>query len=561
MTTMARWDTTLWSASVLARAGLLRPCLPDQALGMGLALRRYGLSTAAIYAVGAARSSRRPALIDGQGTLSFGELDDRTANVAAGLVAGGVRPGDRVAVLCRNGRGFVQATVGLAKTGADAVFLNTGMAGPQLAQVFAAEGASAIILDEEFGPAAAGLGPAVPRITVAQIERLAVGPRRRPPAPDHSGGQIILTSGTTGTPKGAQRSRSGGIGPLVSLLSAVPLRRGDVTYVAAPLFHAWGFAHLVLAGVLGSTLVVAPRFDPEATLRAIEEHQVTALVVVPVMLQRIMDLPESTRSAYDTSSLRVAVSSGSALPGGLATRFMDAFGDVLFNLYGSTEVAWVSVASPADLRAAPATAGRPPRGTVVKLLDRRDEEVAPASGRRGRIFVGHDLLFSGYTGGGSKSMVDGLMATGDTGHFDDRGRLFVDGRDDDMIVSGGENVFPSEVEEVLLRHPARGRRVRDRRGRPAMGAASAGVRGGAGRRCRGCGVGAGGAGGCGWGAVGATSEGVGGAGGAGGATSEELQALVRATLASYKVPRDVVFVDELPRNATGKILRRRLAGW
>ncbi|MDQ6617437.1 MAG: AMP-binding protein [Actinomycetota bacterium] len=521
---MGRWKKAAWSAGVVARAGLVRPYLPDQLLGMGLALRRYGLSAASMYAVGAARSSRRAAVVDEGGTLSFGEIDDRTGNVAAGLADRGVKAGDRVGVLCRNHRGFAEATVGLSKAGAEAVFLNTGLAGPQLAQVLAREGGRAVIFDEEFLGAVAGVDPAVLRIPVAEIDQLATGPRRRPPVPRQPGEAILLTSGTTGPPKGAHRSGPTGLGPLIALLSALPLRRGDMTYVPAPLFHAWGFAHMALAGVLGSTLVLRRRFDPEATLRLIEEQDVTVLAAVPIMLQRILDLPEATRSAYDTSSLRMVAASGSALPGGLATRFMDTFGDVLYNLYGSTEAAWVSIASPADLRAAPATAGRPPRGTVVKLLDGDDREVGP--GQRGRIFVRNDVLFAGYTGGGTKPHVGGLMATGDTGHMNESGLLFVDGRDDDMIVSGGENVFPSEVEDLLLEHP---------------GIADVCVVGVAddrwGQRLRACVVPA-----------------------APGVNAEEVKDLVRSRLASYKVPRDVVFLDELPRNATGKILRRQLSG-
>ncbi|MDQ1376938.1 MAG: hypothetical protein QOE15_1111 [Acidimicrobiaceae bacterium] len=524
MAAMGRLERAAWSASVLTQAGLVRPYLPDQLLGMGLALRRYGLSAASLYAVGAAQSSRRPALVDEQGSLSYGELDDRTGNVAADLAERGVVAGDRVGVLCRNHRGFVEATVGLSKVGAQALLLNTGMAGPQLAQVVAREGASSLLLDEEFLATADDLGPGVPRIVTEEIAWAAGGRRRRPPAPERCGGQIILTSGTTGTPKGAHRAGPSGLAPLVSLLSTVPLRRGDVTYVAAPLFHAWGFAHFALAGLLGSTMVLRTRFDPEAALRLIDEHRVTVLAAVPIMLQRIMDLPAATRSAYDTSSLRVAVVSGSALPGGLATRFMDSFGDVLYNLYGSTEVAWVSVASPTDLRAAPATAGRSPRGTVVRLLDGEGEPVAP--GTPGRIFVGNDLLFSGYTGGGTKPVIGGLMATGDTGHFNDQGLLFVDGRDDDMVVSGGENVFPSEVEDLLLQHPA------------IAEACVVGVPDEQwGQRLRAC-------------LVGAPSRAL---------TADEVKAFVRGALAGYKVPRDVVFLDELPRNATGKILRHQLA--
>ncbi len=517
---MVEFGTAAWSAAVLARAGLLRPYLPDQVLGMGLAVRRYGLSLASLYAVGAARSPRHLAVVDDHGALSFGAMDDRTGTIAAGLADRGIEAGDRVAILCRNHRGFIDAAVGLAKLGADAVMLNTGLAAPQVVEVMAREGASAVILDEEFGyVAAAGT---VPWILTAELEELAAGRRRPPPAPPRSGGQIILTSGTTGPPKGAHRSRPGGLAPLVALLSAVPLRSGDVTYVPAPLFHAWGFAHLALAGLLGSTLVLRPRFDPEATLQLIEQRRVTVLAAVPVMLQRIVDLPEATRAAFDLSSLRVVVVSGSALAGDLATKFMDAFGDVLYNLYGSTEVAWASIASPADLRAAPATAGRPPRGTVVKLLADNDEEVS--AGQRGRIFVGNDLLFAGYTGGGSKPVVSGLMATGDVGHFDERGRLFVDGRDDDMIVSGGENVYPLEVENLLLTHPGVAEvcvvGVPDERW---------------GQRLRACVV--------------PGDETV---------SAEQLREYVKSRLATYKVPREVVFVIELPRNATGKVLRRQL---
>ena len=187
-------------------------------------------------------------------------------------------------------------------------------------------------------------------------------------------------------------------------------------------------------------------------LALIEEHQASALVVVPVMMQRMLELPEQTRKRYDTSSLKVVAVSGSALPGELSTRFMDAFGDVVYNLYGSTEVAYATVASPADLREAPGTAGRLLLGTTIKLVDSGGEEVP--EGEVGRIFVGNPLLFTGYTGGEDKDRLGDLVASGDLGRFDAQGRLFIEGRDDEMIVSGGENVFPAEVEELLSKHPA-----------------------------------------------------------------------------------------------------------
>ena len=261
---------------------------------------------------------------------------------------------------------------------------------------------------------------------------------------------VILTSGTTGTPKGANRKQPDSMEPLAAMFSKIPLRAHETTVIAAPMFHSWGFAHFTLALPLASTLVLPRRFEPEATLRAIAHHRASALAVVPVMLQRIMELPPETIARYDLSSLRIISASGSVLPGELATRVMDTFGDVLYNLYGSTEVAWATIATPQDLRAAPGTAGRPPLGTVVKLLDADGREVAP--GERGRIFAANEMVFEGYTGGGGKEIVGGLMSTGDMGHFDAAGRLFVDGRDDEMIVSGGENVFPREVEDLLADH-------------------------------------------------------------------------------------------------------------
>jgi fatty-acyl-CoA synthase len=202
---------------------------------------------------------------------------------------------------------------------------------------------------------------------------------------------------------------------------------------------------------------------------------------------------------------------------------MDVFGDVVYNLYGSTEVAWATIATPEDLRAAPGTAGRPPLGTVVKLLDGDGHEVKPGDG--GRIFVANELVFEGYTGGGSKEIVGGLMSTGDVGHFDAGGRLFVDGRDDEMIVSGGENVFPREVEDLLADHE----QVEE--------AAVIGVDDDEfGQRLKAFVVPRNGA----------------------ALSADMVKGYVKENLARYKVPREVVFLEELPRNATGKVLKREL---
>jgi acyl-CoA synthetase (AMP-forming)/AMP-acid ligase II len=294
--------------------------------------------------------------------------------------------------------------------------------------------------------------------------------------------------------------------------------------IAAPMFHSWGFAHFTLGMGLSSTLVIKRKFEPEAILSLTAQHEATALAVVPVMLQRMLELPVETLQKYDLSALRVIAASGSALPGELATKTMDAFGDVLYNLYGSTEVAWATIATPSDLRAAPGTAGRPPRGTIVKLYDENGEPVTKP-GETGRIFVANEMLFEGYTGGGGKAVIDGLMATGDVGHFDDGGHLFVDGRDDEMIVSGGENVFPREVEDLMADHDA------------IDEVAIIGVSDDQfGQRLKAY-------------AVKTKGKKV---------SEDDLKAYVKKNLAGYKVPREIVFMKELPRNATGKVLKREL---
>ncbi len=519
----------------LARAGMIRPERPDR-LVRGLdALRRWGPTIAGGYAAAAARRPDATALIDERGLLRFAEVEQRANAVARGLSAAGVGPGDGVAILARNHRGFIDATAGVAKLGANALFLNTMFAAPQITDVCEREQPVAIIHDEEFrelvAPACEGRlrfvawadepdpdGAPTLEDLIGRHDGASLEP---PPEP---GRVVILTSGTTGTPKGAQRKQPDSVAPIAALLDAIPLKAGGTTVIAAPMFHSWGMAHFLIGLSLGSTLVLRRRFDPEDALADIAYNQATALAVVPVMLQRIMELPGEALHGHDASSLEVIAVSGSALPGELALRVMDRFGPVLYNLYGSTEVSWATIAGPEDLRAAPGTAGRAPHGTVVKLLSDDGREVP--QGTTGRIFVGNDMAFDGYTGGGGKEIIAGLMSTGDVGHMDSEGRLFVDGRDDEMIVSGGENVFPREVEDLLADHP------------DVVEAGVVGVPDDEwGQRLR---------------AVVVLTPGA-------AVEADELQGYVKRNLARYKVPREVLFADELPRNATGKVLKRVLA--
>ena len=532
-------STKALTVRTLIGCGMFGPARPDKLVRAIKAIKDWGPTTAAGFTASSIRYPNDVAIIDEAGTLTFGEVHRRTNALAHAWSDEGIVEGDNVALLCRNHRGFVEAMVACSKLGAHALFLNTAFAAPQLAEVCAREQLRAIVYDEEFEQLIAGAAPGARRF-VAWTDWPDSG---RPPAgadllepliergdprdvvvPATKGKIVILTSGTTGAPKGANRKQPETLDPIAGLIEKIPLRARERTLIAAPLFHSWGLAHFILAIGLSSTLVLRRRFDPQDTLSAIDEHGATALIVVPVMLQRILELGPKTVSRYDTGSLRVIAASGSALPGELATKVMDTFGDVLYNLYGSTEVAWATIATPEDLRTAPGTAGRPPRGTVVRLYDADDQEVGP--GETGRIFVGNELCFDGYAGGGHKALIDGLLSSGDVGHFDAGGRLFVDGRDDEMIVSGGENVFPREVEDTIAC-------LEGVEEVAAIGVEDADF----GQRLRAFVV----------------------VGGDATISAQDVKEHVKANLARYKVPRDVIFLDQLPRNATGKVVKRELA--
>jgi fatty-acyl-CoA synthase len=512
---------------------------PERAVQMAATMLRWGPTPAAGYTISNVRRPDKVGIVDELGTLTFREIHERTNALANAWSDLGIGEGDGVAILCRNHRGFVDATVACSKLGANALYLNTMFAGPQITDVCKREKPKAIVYDQEFegliqeagrrrkrfvawfdGEA----GPPTPPSADPLLEDLiAQGDTADLVPPAEKGRVVILTSGTTGTPKGANRSQPKSLAPAAGFLSKIPLRAEEPWMVAAPMFHSWGFAHFTLGMALGAQLVLRRKFDPEGTLSAMAQHECTTLAVVPVMLSRILELPPETIDRYDLRALRVIGASGSALPGPLANEVMDRFGDVLYNLYGSTEVAWATIAQPRDLRAAPGTAGKPPFGTIVKLYDDDGNEVA--EGETGRIFVGNELVFDGYTGGGNKDIINGLMSTGDVGHFDEGHRLFVDGRDDEMIVSGGENVFPREVEDLLSHHESVDEAAVVGVDDPKFG-----------QRLRAFVV--------------CTEDGAVG--------EDELKAYIKENLASYKVPREIVFLDELPRNATGKVLKREL---
>jgi fatty-acyl-CoA synthase len=523
-------DSLMGLIDVGRRAGLLDP---RRVPALTAAVTRWGPTLAAPYAASAFATPGSAAVIDDRGTVTFRELDRCSTLLAQGLKRLGLGRNERLGVACCNHREFVEATIAAAKLGVPIVYLNTGFAAPQMHDVLAREQVDVLIIDEALVELVDRTRFTAPVVVVGSTQECAAhvgttplsavrrsGKVRLPLLASRPVAPVLLTSGTTGTPKGAQRTVRADPGA-AGVLQSIPYRHDDIVAITSPLFHAWGLAQMGIAAALGATVVITETFDADATLALLEREAVTVLAVVPAILQRLLnaDALDST----DLSGLRIVASSGSALPVPVVRDWLTRVGPNLYNLYGSTEVGQATLAVPEDLLADPATAGRALPGSTVVILG-GDGQPVP-TGSIGRIFVGNGSQFDGYTGGGGKEIVDGLMSSGDVGHLDATGLLSVTGRADDMIVSGGENVFPREVEDLLLADD---------------GIVDVAVIGVAdddfGQRLVAHVVKAPGA----------------------SLTKAEVRKVVSDNLARHKVPRDVVFSDELPRTTTGKIRRTQL---
>ncbi|BBX49757.1 acyl-CoA ligase FadD12 [Mycolicibacterium poriferae] len=523
--------------STMARAGVIAPMRPDKYLRIVSAMQRENMAITSGFAAAAQRCPDRAGLVDELGILTWRQIDRRADALAAALQA---LPGGQpevIGLMARNHRGFVDALIAANRIGADVLLLNTSFAGPAMAEVLEREGEGksvAVIYDEEFTEvvdrAVAGR-PDTARIVAwtdgpvnyPTLERLIAEHGDRDPQRASAKGRVILlTSGTTGTPKGASHS-GGDPGVLKSILDRTPWRTEQPVVVVAPMFHAWGFSQLAFAASMSCTIITRRKFDPEATLELIDRHRATGLCVVPVMFDRIMELPTEVLDRYSGRSLRFAAASGSRMRPDVVIAFMDRFGDVIYNNYNATEAGMIATATPRDLRAAPDTAGRPAEGTEIRILDAELHELPV--GEVGSIYVRNSTQFDGYTSGQTKEFHEGFMCSGDVGYVDDAGRLFVVGRDDEMIVSGGENVYPIEVEKTLAAHDdvaeAAVLGVDDEKFGQRLEAFVV-LRPGA------------------------------------AATPEELKQHVREHLANFKVPRAITVLDELPRGTTGKISRKEL---
>ncbi|MFD1859194.1 acyl-CoA synthetase [Aeromicrobium camelliae] len=522
-----------YTVKVLRRIGLVSVQSPLRLAKAGFHLAKWGPALPSGLNAAAARYPDQIAIIDDAGQIAYRDLVAEVNRVTAALKERGLQPSDSIALLARNHRWMVIALIAIMQLGGRVLLLNTMASRSQLTDLAVREDARLLIVDQEFLGVVAdlpqesvvlGWADADAPEDVPTLSDLADGqPSSGHPKPKRHGQIVIFTSGTTGLPKGAKREEPKDLKPLLAFFGSIPYRGNSTVVLAAPLFHSWGLLNFSFGLTTVPTYVLRRRFVPEQVLRDIEQHRARVLVVVPLMMQRLLDADPEVIDAADVSSLEITATSGSALAGDLAIHFMDTFTDSIYNFYGATETGWVTIASPKDLRAAPGTAGRVPWRTTVKVLDAEGREV-PA-GETGVIHVRNDMPFGGYTDGNTKAFADGLMNTGDLGYFDAEGRLFVAGRDDDMIISGGENVFPRELEDALIEHES----VQD--------VVVTGVDDAQ------------------WGqrlaAYVVLHDGH-------DVDEAELVEYAKTHVARFAVPKRIVFLDELPRNPTGKVMKREL---
>ncbi|HEX2090114.1 MAG TPA: AMP-binding protein [Actinomycetota bacterium] len=494
-----------------------------------------GPSLGVLAQINATAYGDRAAVHDSKGSLSWKELDGRTNRLARALEASGVRSGDRVATLLRNGREAIEAIYASHKLGVAVAPLNTWGRTRELKHAVEQSKPTVLVYDVRH---ASALRPAVGddiRLVAVEagkdaldgsvdyesfLEDQSDGPLR-PVSLDRSPPKILIhTSGTTGKAKAASRGTPlGAILSLLGLFSIVPYRRSDVILCPPPLFHAFGLLTFTLAGLLGAPLVLPEKFDPEETLTLIDRHDVTAMSLVPVMVRRILDLPDEVKSKFDLDTLRIILVSGSVLPDEVRGEAMAMFGEIVYDLYGSTEAGWVAVATPEDMQEAPGTVGKPVPGVDVAAFGEDRTKQAPRE--KGTLAVKSGMVFEGYASGEDTETFDGYLSIGDSGWVDEEGRLFVEGRTDEMVVIGGENVYPVEVESVIEGMDG----VRD--------VAVVGIPDQE------------------YGQVLAAFV-------EGSVDQEQVVKYSRDNLASFKVPKVVEVVDELPRTSTGKVRKNQL---
>jgi long-chain acyl-CoA synthetase len=499
----------------------------------------YGLTAHAAAAPG------RTALVCGGRRLTYGELDGWVNRVAHALAARGLGPGGRVALLLPNGPEFLAVTHAAAKLGALAVPINWRWRRGEIAYVLQDAAPDALVLDraflEEGAPARATAGrPSVDRCLVVGggsdlpsfEEAVAAAPDTPPDGGLAPGGFNILvyTSGTTGHPKGVVHPTFDpalGFEAQKRLVDMWGFRPDDVHLVVGPMYHTMPNAYAAQHLFVGATVVIMPRFDAEECLRAIAGERVTTSSMVPAHFIRIVELPSEVRARYDLSSVRKILHAAAPCPPEVKRRIMQVFpADTIWEFYGATEGPG-TIISPSEWLERPGSVGRPWPGVTVKILDDDGRELPP--GEVGTIYLsslgGRRFSYHNAPEKTAAAFRGDFFTVGDMGWLDEAGYLYIADRRTDMVISGGVNIYPAEIEAALLAHPA------------VVDAAVFGVPD---ER---------------WGeSLHAVVEPRPGET----LTVESLQAWCRERLADYKTPRGVQLVAELPRDPNGKVLKRQL---
>jgi len=492
------------------------------------------------------------ALVSGDRSLDAAAFDQRVLRAASGLAALGVRQGDCVALLLRNDFAFLEASLAAVRIGAYAVPINWHFKGDEVAYILEDCGAKVLVAHADLlAPIAGSLTAAVKVLSVRTPPEIATSygsapistqqsapewsawltkhePWQGPPLPQPA--SMIYTSGTTGRPKGVRRQ------PMTADLEArmgdyrervYGLKPGVRTMIPGPLYHSAPNSFALRAARVASLIALMPRFDPESFLALVEKHRIEAMFMVPTMFVRLLKLPAEVRKRYDLSSLTFVMHAAAPCPPEVKRGMIAWLGPVIHEFYGSTESGAVTVVDSHEWLERPGTVGRPIRGAEVRIYDDAGRRLGP--GDIGEVYTRLSFLpeFTYHQLPDKRAEIDreGFITSGDVGYLDDAGYLFLCDRKRDMVISGGVNIYPAEIEAVLINCPG----VKD---------------------CAVFGI-------------------------PDGEYGEQLMAIIEPQpgppppladvraylgqhLAGYKVPKRIEFGRDLPREDSGKIFKRRL---
>lgn len=544
-------QSTIWRLRTTARVGmatgLTRGMTPRGAATIAREIARGRMNPSLLFRFHAANTPHRIALVAPAGAhgakeeraYSCFELNDLIDRAASGLASIGVRRGDAVLIALKNRPEFILLQAAVGRLGASAVSVSWRSTAPEIEYIGENSQARALVFDSTIADTIAQAMPLLRRIEPARAFSVGGAVAGHPSFQDlvragdayeeasEDAAVVMYTSGTTGKPKGAVRKfPREALAHVLSFVEQTPMIAGETHLAVCPLYHATAFGFTTLTYILGGKVVVLPEFRPESFLEAVERHRITTTAVVPTMLHRLLELGKERIRKHDTSSLKAIISGGAPLSASLARDVLDVLGDKLFNFYGATETGLVTVAGPDDLRASPGTIGRVVPGQEVRLLDDDGRDVP--DGEVGELFVRSEQLVTGYHADEKatrSSMREGYFSVGDLARRDARGCYHIEGRKRDMIITGGVNVYPAEVEAALDTHPA------------VLEAAVVGIPDREwGERVRAYVV------------LRPSAS----------ATAEDLVTHCAQRLAKTKIPREIRFLEQLPKNPTGKVLKRDL---